>query len=302
MTYLRANKRPGKKKTRAIYSTVGIVVLILVAVQLIYPHFIPSVFTSFLRPFWTARFSVTAGSLETKESILLKNEDMNRKISEYEVRLATIAEIEQENQQLKDILGRPEKKEPKISTTSPEKVFVKNNISTTSGALVSSVSEAQYSFLRKNIDGRILAAVLIRPPGTKYDEYIIDIGSDFGVKVNDKVYAPGDVLVGKVVDVLSYSSRVMLYSSPGEKYEVTVGSANNFSTAVGRGGGQYEVVLPRDAVVSDGDFVNSPSLSDRPFGVVTAVLSNPADPFETVLFTSTVNIYNMRWVLVGNKK
>jgi len=299
MTYLRANRRPGEKRAKTIYSAAGLVVIAIIVLQIIYPHFIPSVFTSFFKPFWTAKFSGSAGSLETRESILLKNEDLNRKIAEYDVRLGTIAEIEQENEELKTIFGRPDKVITKVSTTSADKVFLKNNISTST--VSTSTPVLDYSFLRKNVNGRVLAAVLVRPPATGYDEYIIDIGNDFGVKVGDKVYAPGDVLIGKVDDVLADTSKVVLFSSPGQKFDITIGQRNNLATANGRGGGQYEVELPRDAVVSDGDFVNSPSITDKPFGVVSAVLSDPTQPFETVLFTSTVNIYNMRWVLVGTK-
>jgi len=180
-------------------------------------------------------------------------------------------------------------------------------MSTSSGSVSTSTGtdtteKYDYSFVRQRANDRVLSAVLIRPPFTGYDEYIIDIGKDFGVNINDKVYAPGDVLIGRVVDVLSDTSKVVLYSSPGQKYEVTVGENKDIATAVGRGGGQYEVVMSRDAVVKDGDFVLAPSVSDKPFGVVTAVLSDPAEPFETVLFASTVSIYNIRWVMVQIKK
>jgi hypothetical protein len=53
--------------------------------------------------------------------------------------------------------------------------------------------------------------------------------------------------------------------------------------------------------VSEGDMVMSPTLNDKAFGVVTGVLSDPTQPFETVLFAPPVNVYQLRWVLVDVK-
>jgi len=94
----------------------------------------------------------------------------------------------------------------------------------------------------------------------------------------------------------------MLFSSPGEKYQVMIGSSHAPISAVGRGGGQYQAQISRDAHVSEGDIVNSPGLNDAPFGIVTAVLSDPAQPFQTVLFAPPVNVYQLRWVLVDRNE
>jgi hypothetical protein len=50
-----------------------------------------------------------------------------------------------------------------------------------------------------------------------------------------------------------------------------------------------------------GDYVLSPSLGDRPFGVVVSVEADPAQPFETVLIAAPVNIFGLRWVLVDSR-
>ncbi|MBU6231084.1 MAG: rod shape-determining protein MreC [Patescibacteria group bacterium] len=143
-----------------------------------------------------------------------------------------------------------------------------------------------------------LAAVLEHPAVSAYDELIIDIGSDYGLQDGDPVYASGDALIGKVSEVLGDTAKVLLYSSPGQSYEVMIGKAHSSAEAIGRGGGQYEAQLPRDVSVSAGDPVNAPGLSAAPFGIVSAVVSDPAQPFEKVLFAPPVNIYQLRWVLV----
>lgn len=148
----------------------------------------------------------------------------------------------------------------------------------------------------------ILAAVLKRPPYSPYDELVIDIGKDHGVSTTSLVYAPGNVLIGRVIDVMSETSKVVLLSSPGEQYQVLIGSAHTPATATGRGGGQYQASVSRDVKVQEGDYVSDPFLNDRVFGIVTSVLSDPADPFSTVLFAPPVNLYQLRWVLVQNQK
>ena len=154
---------------------------------------------------------------------------------------------------------------------------------------------------RASTTPRILAAVLKRPPFSKYDEIIIDAGQDKGFSTTSTVYASGNVLIGKVSDISGETSKVTLFSSPGQKYDVLIGTGHAPATAIGRGGGQYEAQLSRDMKVVEGDIVTSPSLNDKSFGVVTGVLSDPAQPFETVLFAPPVNVYQLRWVLVDVK-
>ncbi|MEA2715339.1 MAG: rod shape-determining protein MreC [Candidatus Parcubacteria bacterium] len=146
----------------------------------------------------------------------------------------------------------------------------------------------------------VLSAVLKRPPVSPYDELVIDAGADHNFNLNDNVYAPGNVLIGRISEVLGQTSKVALFSSPGEKYEVLIGTSHAPATALGRGGGQYEADLPRDVKVSKGDFVIAPSRGDKPFGTVISVATDPAEPFEKILFAPPVNEYELRWVLVDN--
>ncbi len=144
----------------------------------------------------------------------------------------------------------------------------------------------------------VLAAVLRRPSPGLFDELVIDAGADQGFEAGDKVYAPGQVLIGSVTRALDSSSIVTLFSSPDQKYEVMIGPHHIPASAIGKGGGQYSASLPRNAGVSEGDFVIAPSLNDKPFGVVASISTDPAEPFETVLFAPPVNVYELRWVLV----
>lgn len=147
-----------------------------------------------------------------------------------------------------------------------------------------------------------LAAVLKKPPLSLYDEYVIDIGKNHGVSVGDRVYVSGDILIGEIRDALAETSRVILFSSPGQKYQVTIGDKNIQAQAVGRGGGQYVVYVPHNTEVYEGDLVFSPYAHDKPMGIVVSIKSDPAMSFQSVFFAPPLNIYDIRWVLVVKNK
>lgn len=258
MTYLQTN-RPNRNRSRNTLFIVLITMLIMGTLHFFFPRFIPSFFTSLISPFWRLEFVMKGGSLDSE------NEKLHREILEANVRLDTIRAIEIENSELKSILGRP---------------------------ITSSTTESSAN------NGRILAAVLERPPLISYDELIIDIGQNFGISVGDKVYAIGNVLIGRVDAVLGKTAKVTLFSSPNKTYEVMIGRNHIPATAVGRGGGQYEAKVARDVTILEGEFVEVPSISDRPFGIVNTIISDPTQPFETIIFAPPVNIYEVRWVMV----
>ncbi len=261
MTYLvRHNARPADRRRRVIIYACGVIVVLVAFFQFFMPHFLPGLWTSLARPFWRAEFSVGSGALRSPAQLLNENEDLKRQLADDQVRLQSVNALQDENDQLKTILGR--------ASTTPY----------------------------------IVAAVLKRPPYSPYDELVIDIGKDKNISTSSLVYAPGNVLIGRVVDVMSQTSKVVLLSSPGQQYQVLVGSAHTPATATGRGGGQYQAQVSRDVKVQEGDYVSDPSLNDRVFGIVTSVLSDPADPFATVLFAPPVNLYQLRWVLIQNQK
>lgn len=168
-------------------------------------------------------------------------------------------------------------------------------------ALEKENAELKAALGRATTSPHILAAVLKRPPAAAYDELIIDIGRDFGVASGTAVFSPEHVRIGTISDVLAQSSKVKLLSSPGEKYEVLIGWENEPVTAMGRGGGQYEAKVSHEAKVAEGDLVTIPSLGHMPFGVVTAMIFDPAEAFGKVLFAPSVNIYKLRWVLVAKQ-
>src|SRR3989344_2911741 len=107
----------------------------------------------------------------------------------------------------------------------------------------------------------ILAAILAKPDRSPYDTLIIDAGSKIGIEAGSIVFAHGDVPVGRVSDVYSDSSKVILFSNPGEKTEILISGKDIFMPIVGRGGGNFEMTLPRDFVLEKGTEVQLPGLA-----------------------------------------
>lgn len=157
----------------------------------------------------------------------------------------------------------------------------------------------------KNLLGRdvsggssVFASVLAKPNRTLYDTIVIDTGKLAGVKEGDSVLYGDNILIGKVSEVFDRSAKVLLFSSPKEKIDVVVGDENISTVAYGRGGGDFELKLPRDANVSTGDVVSVPGINTRILGAVEHIESRPSDPFKTVIFKGPVNIYKLKWVEV----
>jgi cell shape-determining protein MreC len=144
----------------------------------------------------------------------------------------------------------------------------------------------------------LLSYIVKKPPFTAYDSYVIDIGKNSGVKNGDKVYANGNLLLGEIVEINGNFAKVKLYSSYGEKFDVLIGKNNIEATATGKGGGAFEVVLPKDSKVQLNDSVSVPDLNVSVFGIVKNISRDPARAFSTVLFSQPINIYEQKWVQV----
>jgi cell shape-determining protein MreC len=162
------------------------------------------------------------------------------------------------------------------------------------------------NILNRKKDGQnfLLSGVLVKPFLSPYDTLIIDVGSSSGVAVKDKVLAEGNTFIGYVSEVYSNNSKVVLYSSPGEKVNVLIGNDNIEKEAVGFGGGNFKVEMPKESNIKEGDNITIPSISTNIFGVVEKIESKESDAFQDVLFKNPVNILELKWVevLLSDKK
>lgn len=152
---------------------------------------------------------------------------------------------------------------------------------------------------RKELKAKtVLATVLAKPPRTPYDSLIIDIGENHNLKVGAKVIADANIYLGEVSEVYPTTAKVTLYSSPDFKLPVVLGASSVSVEAVGIGGGNFNIFLPREIEVKEGDVIIIPSITPNIFGIVEKVNFKDKDSFQTVLFKSPVNISELSWVEV----
>ena len=144
----------------------------------------------------------------------------------------------------------------------------------------------------------ILSAVLSKPNRSLYDTLLIDVGKNQGAVVNQKVFAQGNVPIGYIAEVYPSSSKVILFSSPGEKTEVVLSGKNAFMEAIGRGGGNFEMILPRDFTVENGTEVSLPGITPYTLAIVQTIISDPRDSYQKALLASPVNIQQLKFVEV----
>ncbi len=141
-----------------------------------------------------------------------------------------------------------------------------------------------------------LANILSKPSQSEYDTLVVDAGSNQAVKVGDLVFALGNVPIGRVSNVYNSSAKIILFTNSGEKTQAIVSSKNVFMELDGRGGGNFEMILPKDFVLQKGDQVVMPGINSYLLAITQSVISDPRDPFEKALLTSPVNIQELKFV------
>lgn len=250
-----------------------IVFLIFIVLEWLAPHFLTTLFTGIAKPFWRAQFNIESGALKSEAQLLAENESLKMVLSNFEI-------------------GSGNAKPESIPGYSPE-------------AVTSTSSIGYQQFLRmiqrRDLPEKI-APVLARPPATYYDELVIDAGLEQGLEVGDVVYSSSHMPIGSIADALKQTSKVILFTSPGQSHQALLRPSDTPITIAGNGGGQYSAEVSRDIKVNEGDVVISSLLGDEPIGVVDAVINDSAQPFQKIIIAPTMNIYNLRWVIVGKNK
>lgn len=153
-------------------------------------------------------------------------------------------------------------------------------------------------FLRSTGENNLIATILAKPNHSLYGTLVIDVGADDGVKVDDLVFALGNVVIGEIESVDKDYSKVILYSSPGYISQVTLENTGRYFNARGRGAGDFEIQFPRELDVEVGQIFLYPSINNYVVGVVESVLFDPRDSYKKVLFRSSTNIQELKWVQV----
>ncbi len=146
----------------------------------------------------------------------------------------------------------------------------------------------------------VLGAILAKPNQSAYDTLLIDIGSDHGLKSGNKVFALGDIPIGYIAEVYAHTSKVILFSNSGEKTQVVLSGKDTSLELVGRGGGNFEMLLPRDFTVLKYDQVVLPGIKPYVVGIVETIISDQRESFQKALLVTPLNIQSIKFVQVVN--
>ncbi|MFA4975752.1 MAG: rod shape-determining protein MreC [Candidatus Paceibacterota bacterium] len=228
----------------------------------------------------------TGSYFYSKNFLLKENNILKEKINEQEARILNYNSVLDENLKIKEILGR------KLEKTN-----------------------------------MVLSSILAKPNQSPYDTLIIDVGEKDGILLGQRVFALGNIPIGRIAEVFANSSKVILFSNGGEKTEVIVsnntieslilpspnknqnGLARNafsiadaggdtFMQVIGRGGGNFDMILPRDFVLEKGVKVVLPGITPYVVGIVQTIVSDPRDAYQKAILTSPVNIQGLKFVEV----
>jgi len=149
----------------------------------------------------------------------------------------------------------------------------------------------------ERVDG-ILAGVLSRPPVSPYDVLIVDAGAEAGVSIGNRADGPGGMPLGVVESVTNTSSRILLYSTPGNETESWIGETRIPVTLVGEGSGAMSAVVAREAGILVGDLVYTSGPGALPIGSVLAVGNDPSSPRSRVDIRPLLNPFSVTWVTI----
>ncbi|MEO8637784.1 MAG: rod shape-determining protein MreC [Candidatus Taylorbacteria bacterium] len=162
--------------------------------------------------------------------------------------------------------------------------------------------ELKAEFGRAKPEKSVLAYVLTSPGFSPYDTFLLDAGSKDGVAFGDTVSIAGGLGVGHIKEVFSRTSLALLYSSPGEEVTVRIPPQQIMAKAYGRGGGNFEIKLPKDIDVQKGALISMPGVDNAILGVVEAIETDATQSLQLVLVRNLFNINQIDKVYIKKQK
>ncbi len=149
----------------------------------------------------------------------------------------------------------------------------------------------------QSLKPKTVGSILARPPTSPYDTLVIDVGQSAHVILGDLVVVDGSIILGEIVEVYPRTAKARLYSWPEHKLAVTVAGQSAGVEAVGRGGGNFKLDLPRELEIGTSTLVTVPALGrELVLAVVGDVERTASDPFQYVYARSPVNLYQLKQV------
>ena len=140
----------------------------------------------------------------------------------------------------------------------------------------------------------ILGSIVSRPPQSPHDMIVLDAGSDNGVKQGMRAIAYGSVLIGHVVEVFPYASKIKLVSYPGEETNLIMENAKISAIGLGLGGGNIEVKIPGSVKINSGDKIITEGAFHHLLGPADKIEADALNPFQKIIFRMPVNLNELQ--------
>lgn len=158
--------------------------------------------------------------------------------------------------------------------------------------------ELKSALARPDKNDFIFAYVDSRPPQSPYDILVIDRGTENGIKNGMQVFAYDNILIGYVSEVFGNSSKIKLVSFPGEETNAILFSLNNQVIVIGKGGGNFEIKMPKSVEVNTGEKVVTLGANPTLLGMIDKIEINPSDPFQKLYFRFPFNLQELKYVAI----
>lgn len=261
MNYLPQNNRRGGRRFGPIIFTV-LCVLVVFGLVSLFPLFLPSVAQTIARPLWSV------GGFVADHTSVFRGFVSSR------------TRLIEKNKKLEDQLQQAQ-------------------VLLDTRAVVEQENKSLKESWGRNTDtSRVLASVLVRPPRTPYDTIVLDVGSEQGIAEGDMVLVADTVMLGIIDQVFEKTSRARLLSSVDTRTDAFISRNNVMVELVGTGGGNFEIRIPQDVDIVEGDDIVLPGITPRLVARVEAIESVPTDSFKRVFCKVSAHVYQMRFVSV----
>lgn len=144
----------------------------------------------------------------------------------------------------------------------------------------------------------VTARVISKPSQNIYDRITIDRGSADGIIVGDRVIAGENSFIATIDSVTEKTAQGTLVSGSFFTGDAIITRLGITVPVTGKGSGNFELHVPRDLDVRDGDVMTLPGSPDFIFGVIKSVQFDERDPYQTVLARTPVNVQELKFVRV----
>lgn len=142
------------------------------------------------------------------------------------------------------------------------------------------------------------ARVISKPSQNMYDRITIDRGTRDGVIVGDKIIAGENSYLATVDVVTETTAEGTLVSGSFWTGDAIITRLGITVPVEGKGSGNFELHVPRDLDVRDGDVMTLAGSPDLIFGVIKSIQFDERDPYQTVLARTPVNVQELKFVRI----